>query len=91
MVVVPSHIKSREHNQTLVTGDRDEDTGQFSEKYPLELFLTAVNELDTATTSKVAEKVSCSYDLAYRRLHDLEKEGDLTKQDIGGSFVWETT
>lgn len=68
--------------------DRDEETGQFSPEYSLESFLQAVTELDTATTSKVAQKVGCSYDLAYRRLQDLEKQDDISKQEVGGSFVW---
>lgn len=71
-----------------VTPDRDDETGQYSPEYPLESFLEAVEELHTATTAKVATKVDCSYDLAYRRLHDLEEQGALTKEEVGGSFVW---
>jgi hypothetical protein len=73
----------------VVVPDRNEDTGRYRREYPLELFLTAVDELELATTSKVTEKVGCSYDLTYRRLNELEKQGNLTKQEIGGSFVWE--
>jgi len=71
-----------------VAPDRDEDTGRFSAEYSVEAFLQAVHELETATTSNVAKNVGCSYDLAYRRLHKLEEDGELTKQRVGGSFVW---
>lgn len=51
-------------------------------------FLEALEEIEVPTTSKIAEQVGCSYDLAYRRLHELEDRGDVTKQDVGGSFIW---
>ncbi|WP_396611464.1 transcriptional regulator [Haloferax sp. S1W] len=69
--------------------DRDKDTGRYRKEYPVESFLQAVSELEVATTSKVAKKVGCSYDLAYRRLHELEERGNLKKQEVGGSFVWQ--
>ena len=68
--------------------DRDEDSGRFSREYPRDSFLDALEELDVATTAKVAERVDCSYDLAYHRLNELAKEGSATKREIGGSFVW---
>ena len=68
--------------------DRDDDSGRFREQYPKELFVEAVGDLDTATTSNVAERVGCSYDLAYRRLNALSEQGDVKKTDVGGSFVW---
>lgn len=68
--------------------DRDDESGRFREQYSTETFLKAVEELDVATTSKVAERVGCSYDLAYRRLSKLANEGNMTKTDVGGSFIW---
>ena len=68
--------------------DRDESTGQFSEEYSDEAFLQAVSEVEPASTSNVAMAVGCSYDLAYRRLNALAEQGDIKKQEIGGSFVW---
>lgn len=70
--------------------DRDEDSGQFREQYPTESFLTAVAEIEMATTAEVAEHVGCSYDLAYRRLNALADEGRVERSDVGGSFVWQT-
>jgi len=70
---------------------RDEETGQFSQEYPREEFLTAIEELDTPTTVEIADSVGCSYDLAYRRLQDLEEAGIIAKREIGGAFLWERT
>jgi len=67
--------------------DRD-DEGQFSEKYPDEDFLSAVEELEVASTQKVADKVGCSYNLAYQRLKRLEEMGEVEGEEVGPSFVW---
>lgn len=67
--------------------DRD-DQGKFNQKYPDEAFLTAVEDLDVASTSSVADEVGCSYDLAYRRLQTLEEENHIRSTKVGGSYVW---
>ena len=67
---------------------RDEETGRYEEEYSDEMFLSAVSITSPSTTSSIANEVGCSYDLAYRRLHTLEEEGELTKEEIGGTFVW---
>lgn len=71
--------------------DRDDESGRFREEYPTEAFMKAVEESDVATTSKVAERVGCSYDLAYRRLNTLSENGKVERTDVGGSFVWART
>lgn len=71
--------------------DRDDESGRFRTQYGTESFLNAVEELNVATTSKVAERVGCSYDLAYRRLNALAEDENVVKTDVGGSFVWERT
>lgn len=68
--------------------ERDDDTGQFSKEYTDEAFLQAVIDVDPATTSKIAEQVGCSYDLAYRRLNALVNQGTVARQNVGGNFVW---
>lgn len=67
--------------------DRDEE-GKYRETYPDSDFLEAVHELPVPSTSNVAEKVGCSYDLAYRRLRDLYEEGKLEREEVGNSFVY---
>ena len=57
--------------------DRDEE-GKFNQQYSDKEFLSAIGSLSIASTQSVADAVGCSYDLAYRRLHDLknkEKKG----------------
>jgi len=67
--------------------DRD-DGGQFTEEYEDEAFLSAIEGLTVASTQSVADEVGCSYDLAYRRLKALKEDGDVSKEEVGGSFVW---
>lgn len=74
-----------------MTPERDDESGQFSEEYDREAFLVAVEELDNAATREVADRVGCSYDLAYRRLKELSDEGVIEEQKVGNSFLWKTT
>lgn len=76
-------------NLSIVTTERDEDSGQFTEEYDKIDFLDAVETLATPTTNNVAEYVGCSYDLAYRRLKSLENEGVVRFNEVGSSFLWE--
>lgn len=65
-----------------------DDEGKFNKQYPDEDFISTVGSLPVASTQNVADEVGCSYDLAYRRLQDLEEEGDIVREEVGGSFVW---
>jgi DNA-binding transcriptional regulator YhcF (GntR family) len=67
--------------------DRD-DEGKFNREYPDEDFISAVQTLPVASTQNVADEVGCSYDLAYRRLQNLEEVGKVEQEAVGGSFVW---
>ena len=67
--------------------DRDED-GRFQKEYADEEFIEAIDSLDVAGTSNIAEEVGCSYNLAYIRLHELKEEDILDRESIGPSFVW---
>lgn len=69
--------------------DRDKETGKYSQQYDNWQFLGGIEELDTPTTVAIAEYVGCSYDLAYRRLQELEADGFIEKVDVGGSFLWQ--
>jgi DNA-binding MarR family transcriptional regulator len=71
--------------------DRDEETGKFSQQYERWEFLGAIDELNTPTTAEIAEHVGCSYNLAYRRLHGLEADGFVSKNNVGGAFLWRRT
>jgi len=65
-----------------------DNKGQFTEEYPDEVFVSAIDSLPVASTQKVADEVGCSYDLAYRRLQSLENNGEIEFEKVGGSFVW---
>jgi hypothetical protein len=67
--------------------ERDE-RGRIKETYPLEEFVAAINELDTAGTRDVAEEVGCSYELAYKKLRTLEDEGRVSSKKFGNTLVW---
>ena len=67
--------------------DRNEDSGKFTEQYPTEEFLSAVKEIDNATTAEVADLVGCSYDLAYRRLNELSEDEKITRMKVGSTFI----
>lgn len=67
--------------------DRDEE-GKYTEKYPDEEFLSAIDTVDVASTQNISEEVGCSYDLAYRRLKQLEADGKVESQEVRSAFVW---
>lgn len=67
--------------------DRDEE-GKYTEEYPDEAFLSAIEAVDVASTQNIADEVGCSYDLAYRRLKSLESDGKLNSQKVRSAFVW---
>lgn len=71
-----------------MTDERDEESGKFVKQYDDKLFFQAISSLETPTTQKIADEVGCSYDLAYRRLKELESEGEITSMDVGGSLLW---
>jgi hypothetical protein len=91
MVGIHSTLIEWSFDGPVMPTNRDDESGRFLEEYPMEAFLKAVEELEVATTSKVAECVGCSYDLAYRRLNTLSKDGDVERTEVGGSFVWART
>lgn len=71
-----------------MAGDERDDEGKFQETYPDIAFVEAVRTLDVASTQNVADEVGCSYDLAYRRLKEMEEERIVESQDVGSAFVW---
>lgn len=69
--------------------DRDEDTGRYVEEYPPELFLDALDELSGAGgTQEVADEVGCKYDIAYKKLRQLEEKGRIAVRKVGNANLW---
>jgi predicted ArsR family transcriptional regulator len=69
--------------------NRDENSGKFSEEYPREDFLRALDELGAAGTTDIAEEVGCDRRTAYLKLQDLEDDGDIKSQKVGNALLWE--
>jgi hypothetical protein len=68
--------------------DSRDEGGRWSPQYKDEDFISAIESLPVAGTQHIADEVGCSYDLAYRRLKNLEEEGRVKSEKVGGSFVW---
>lgn len=54
----------------------------------LRLVVEAVAEHGPTGTTGVADALDCSYDLAYRRLRELEDEGRVTSDRVGNARLW---
>jgi len=68
--------------------DRDEYSGRYTREYPVFEFNEAVQKSDGLSTAEVADIVGCSSDLAYRRLKELEEDGEVVANLVGGSYQW---
>jgi len=70
-------------------GERDDETGQYTDEYPEEDFLNAIREADQMLgTGEIAASVGCAHDTAYKRLQELEDNGVLGSQKVGNTIVW---
>lgn len=68
---------------------RDEDSGEFTETYPLESFLDSLEEIGPAGTTDIADSVGCDRRTAYIKLQSLEGEGLVKSQKVGNALLWE--
>lgn len=71
----------------MADDDRD-DEGQYTQTYPDEAFFNAIRQLDVTGTQNIADEVGCSYDLAYRRLKQLQAENEVEVQEVRNAFIW---
>lgn len=74
------------------SGDRsrDSDTGRYSEEYPTEEFVDAIESDGGATgTQDVANAVGCSYETAYGKLRGLADDGVISRRKVGNVNLWE--
>jgi len=70
--------------------DRDEDTGKYTEAYPPQEFISALESLGgSAGTQEIADEVDCAYRTAHAKLTELEKEGEITSQRVGNAKLWQ--
>ena len=68
--------------------DRDENSGRFTEKYPREDFLHALEKLSAAGTADISNYVGCDRRTAYLKLQVLEEEGKIESQKVGNALLW---
>lgn len=69
--------------------ERDEESGRYSETYPLSDFIDALDSLGGAGgTQEVADVVGCKYRTANAKLHELEDEGRITARRVGNAYLW---
>jgi predicted transcriptional regulator len=69
--------------------DRDEKSGKFTEEYPPQDFLEAIDELGPSGTTDISNYVGCDRRTAYLKLKSLEEEGRIRSQNVGNSLLWE--
>ena len=75
--------------QADVMADRDDDSGRYSETYPLSDFIEALEELGgSAGTQEVADEVGCKYRTANAKLHELEERGEVDTRKVGNAYLW---
>jgi DeoR/GlpR family transcriptional regulator of sugar metabolism len=74
--------------QNMGERERDEESGEFIQKYPQEEFLQALEELGSAGTTDVSEHVGCDRRTAYLKLQSLEEEGKVASQKVGNALLW---
>jgi predicted ArsR family transcriptional regulator len=72
------------------TDDERGDTGEYGEKYPRELFISALltEEGDWISTTDVANRVDCPQNTAWTRLDKLKEEGLVKTKKFGNTRVW---
>ncbi|WGI17949.1 hypothetical protein [Methanonatronarchaeum sp. AMET-Sl] len=69
---------------------RDKKTGQYKKTYKTQQFIKAIKNTKNPTTKKIAKQVGCSYNTAYKKLNQLQKNQKITKQKIGNTLIWQT-
>lgn len=70
--------------------ERDDESGRYTETYPLAEFTEALRALGgSAGTQDVADEVGCKYRTANAKLHELEEEGRISSRRVGNAYLWQ--
>ncbi len=72
----------------MVGRERDEKSGKFTEEYPPDVFIEALEEISPAGTTDVADKVGCDRRTAYLKLQKLKEDGAVQSQKVGNALLW---
>lgn len=74
----------------VVPKERDEESGKYTETYPLGSFTEALQSLSSAaSTQEVADEVGCAYRTAFAKLSELEDKGEVTSRKVGNARLWQ--
>jgi len=68
--------------------ERDEESGKFTEEYPLQEFIEALDELGPSWTTDISDYMGCDRRTAYLKLKSLEEEGEVSSTKVGNSLFW---
>ena len=75
--------------QVEVMADRDDNSGRYSETYPLPDFIEALDKLGgSAGTQDIADEVGCQYRTANAKLHELKDRGEVSARKVGNAYLW---
>lgn len=70
--------------------ERDEESGKYTETYPLEAFIEVLESLSSAAgTQEVADEVGCAYRTAFAKLSELEDKDKVTSRKVGNTQLWQ--
>ena len=86
--IVPMTVMATETDLDSMPRERDDESGMYRTAYTDEDFITAIADLDRATTTKIIDRLGCSQRTALGRLHDLEDEGEVEVEKVGNTYVW---
>lgn len=76
--------------QAFPMAERDDDSGRYTETYPPEEFVDALDALGGAAgTQDIADEVGCKYRTANAKLHELEDAGRISSKKVGNAYLWE--
>jgi predicted Ser/Thr protein kinase len=90
--VIPNNYVGLAAMVTSMPKKRDEDSGKYTETYPLSAFLSAIESFGGAAgTQEIADKVGCAYRTAHAKLVELEDSGEVTSRRVGNARLWSTT
>lgn len=72
--------------------ERDDESGRYSETYPLDQFVEALETLGgSAGTREVADEVGCKYRTANAKLHELQESSMVSARKVGNAYLWMLT
>lgn len=69
--------------------ERDDETGQFTDKYPPEDITSVIRDLGgTAATSEIADALNANRNTIYKKLQAMETDEMIVSRKAGGIRVW---